>query len=360
MLIAPTDVNELIYPWLREAKEYDFTDIKDGIRLHLNESPYSPPDFVLEAVSKYLSKGNRYQHPDLSRRFKELAAEYNKVEPEEIFPTPGGDGAIRSVFMSLAQTGDNVVTNYPSYSMYSVYSSFRGLNQVKISLKEGEDWWNEDWENLLSNSKKARLVAIDDPNNPTGSPMLSADESKIAELAQSTKGFVLLDEAYYEFSGYTASRLVSKYPNLIIVRTMSKAFSLASFRVGYLIANKDVVKTLEKGSTPFDVALPSLIAGITALENPKYARDVAGEISRNRNELYNSLRGMGVKVYKSITNFLLIKHQGDLVNPLLRKGIAIRNPMKGFYRVTVGTRDQCKVFIERLGEILENSDTKQG
>ncbi|AWR99773.1 histidinol-phosphate transaminase [Metallosphaera hakonensis] len=345
---------------MKETKEYDFTDIKEGIRLHLNESPFPPPDFVLDAVNKYLSQGNRYQHPDLTRRIKELAAEYNKVEPEEIFPTPGGDGAIRSVFLNLTMTGDKIVVNYPSYSMYSVYSSFKGLRQVKIPLREQGDWWREDWEKLLEEARDARMVAVDDPNNPTGSPMLGGEEQKIKELVETTKGFVLLDEAYYEFSGYTASRLVDRYPNLIIVRTLSKAFSLASFRVGYLIANREVVKTLEKGATPFDVALPSLIAGITALENPGYSHRIATEIAQNREELYQGLTSMGVRTFRSITNFLLFKHDLELVEPLMRKGVAIRNPMKGFYRVSVGTKDQCKIFLEKLGEVLEDSNSKQG
>ncbi|MCG3108678.1 Aspartate aminotransferase [Metallosphaera sp. J1] len=360
ILIAPTDVKDIIYPWLKEAKEYDFSDIKDGIRLHLNESPYSPPDFVLDAVKKYLVQGNRYQHPDLTKRFKELAAEYNRVEPEEIFPTPGGDGAIRSVFLNLSMPGDRVVLNQPSYSMYSVYSSFRGLNQVRVPLKEEGDWWKEDWEKLVKEVRDARLVAIDDPNNPTGSPMIMGDEGRLRELVETTKGIVLLDEAYYEFSGYTASRLVSKYPNLMIVRTMSKAFSLASFRVGYLIANRDVVKALEKGSTPFDVALPSLVAGITALENPGYARRIAQEISENREELYRGLVSLGMKTYRSITNFLLFRHSGELVEPLMKRGVAIRNPVRGFYRVSVGTREQCRIFLDKLGEVLENSNTEQG
>ncbi|MEM3271389.1 MAG: histidinol-phosphate transaminase, partial [Metallosphaera sp.] len=84
------------------------------------------------------------------------------------------------------------------------------------------------------------------------------------------------------------------------------------------------------------------------------------EISSNREELYQGLTRLGVKVYKSITNFLLFKHNEDLLEPLMRRGIAIRNPIKGFYRVSIGTKDQCKLFLEKLGEILEDSNSKQG
>lgn len=324
----------------------------------MNESPYSPPDFILQQVVKYLSQGNRYQHPDLVSRFKELVAEYNKVEPSNIFPTPGGDGAIRAMFYNFANPGDTVVYNYPSYSMYSVYSSVRGLKVLKVNLIEDGDWWKEDLNKLYELAKSAKLIFIDDPNNPTGSPMLKANKELVSTLAENTKGFVVFDEAYYEFSGYTVSTLINEYPNVVVVRTLSKAFSLASFRVGYLIGNAEVVRALTKTSTPFDVALPSLIAGIVAMENPAYARNIAREISENREFLYNELKKLGLKIYKSLTNFLLVKDNRDLLTPLMERKIAIRKPLDGYYRITVGTRQQCEILIKNLGEILENSNSK--
>ncbi|PVU76481.1 histidinol-phosphate transaminase, partial [Acidianus hospitalis] len=137
------------------------------------------------------------------------------------------------------------------------------------------------------------------------------------------------------------------------------AFSLASYRIGYLIANKEVVDALTKTSTPFDVALPSLIAGITALENPSYARKIVNEITENREYLYSSLKKLGLKVYKSVTNFLFVKDNRDLLNPLMERKIAIRKPIDGFYRITVGTREQCEILVKALGEILESGNSKQ-
>ena len=355
--IAPT-VKELIYPWLLDSEEYNFDDIKDGIRLHLNESPYSPPPHILEAIQKYLPYANRYQHPELSERFSALAADYNKVEPENIFPTPGGDGALRSIFYNLAQVGDKVVTNYPAYSMYKVYSSVRGLNHVKIKLIEGEEWWYEDRERLLSESKGARLVIIDNPNNPTGSPML--DEELVKELATNVRGFIVIDEAYYEFYGKTFARMIYDYPNVLIVRTLSKAFSMASLRVGYLIGNEEVVKALKKTSTPFDVSLPGLIAGIKALEDPSYVKEVVNKININKEYLIKELRGLGLKVFNSYTNFIFVKDNRDLFTPLMAKSIAIRNLISGYYRISIGTKEQCELLVKTLGEILENSNTKQG
>ncbi|BCU71358.1 histidinol-phosphate transaminase [Stygiolobus caldivivus] len=324
--------------------------------MHLNESPYSPPPHILDAIQKYLQYANRYQHPELTQRFSELAAEYNKVEPENIFPTPGGDGALRSVFYNLAQPGDKVITNFPAYSMYKVYSSVRGLKHVKVKLIEGEEWWYEDRDTLVKESKDARLVVIDNPNNPTGSPML--DEELVKELASNVKGFIVIDEAYYEFYGKTFARIVYEYPNVLIVRTLSKAFSMASLRVGYIIGNEDLIKVLKKTSTPFDVSLPGLIGGIKALEDPSYVRDVVNKINVNKEYLLKELRKFGLKVFNSYTNFLFVKDNRDLLTPLMARSIAIRNLISGYYRISIGTKEQCELLIKVLGEILEDSNTK--
>ncbi len=321
----------------------------------MNESPYPPPDFIVENVEKYLKKGNNYQHPELVERLRQLQAEYSKVEPDYVLPTPGGDGALRSIFFNLTQPGDTIVVNYPSYSMYPVYASVRGLNLVRINLKEDGEWWKEDLDRLYDAASRARLVVIDDPNNPTGSPMLHGKEELISALAERTNGLVVLDEAYYEFSKYTAKDLVYKYENLAIVRTLSKAFSLASYRVGYLIGDKRLINVLRKSTTPFDIALPSLIAGITALENPSYALRIAEEIKQNRELLLGGLRKMGIKAYNSLTNFVLFKYDKELLHPLMDRGIAIRRPIEGYYRVSVGTREQVELFLEKLGEVIEDS-----
>ena len=290
------------------------------------------------------------------RRFSELAAEYSGVEPDNVLPTPGGDGALRIIFYNLAQPGDRVVTLYPSYSMYRVYSSVRGLRHVRVGLVEGEDWWYVDRDRLLREVRDARLVVIDNPNNPTGSAVL--DRNLVEEMAGSVKGFLVIDEAYYEFYGRSFAQLVYDYPNILIVRTLSKAFSLAGLRVGYLIGDEEVIKALRKTTTPFDIALPSLVAGIKALEDPSYVKDIVNEVITNREYLREGLMRLGLRVFNSYTNFLLIKDGRDLFTPLMARSIAIRNVLPGYYRVTVGTREQCELLLRVLGDVLEDRNTE--
>ncbi|BBG24012.1 histidinol-phosphate transaminase [Sulfuracidifex tepidarius] len=353
-VIAPTEIKDKIKPWLLQAKEYDFTDIKEGIRLHLNESPYRPPDVVLEEASKAMVNCNRYQHPELVQNFRELVSEYNHVDFNMVYPSPGADGSLRSIFYNFLSPGSKIVINNPSYSMYKVYSSVMGLKVTNIALRPEGEWWVEG-EELTKESTDAEMVIIDNPNNPTGSPLL--DKSKVKELAETTKGFVLIDEAYFEFYGSTVSDLVNEYPNLMIVRTLSKAFSMASFRVGYTIAHEDVVKALLKSSTPFDIALPSIVAGIKAMENRWYVNDVVKQVKENREVLLKGLRNLGLRVYNSVTNFLLVDTDKDLWTPLWNHGIAIRRLGK-YYRISVGTREEVNLLLKVLGDFLENSNTK--
>ncbi|TRM90486.1 histidinol-phosphate transaminase, partial [Sulfolobus sp. B1] len=151
---------------------------------------------------------------------------------------------------------------------------------------------------------------------------------------------------------------IYEYPNLLVVRTLSKAFSLASFRLGYLIANEEIVKALMKTATPFDIPLPSLIAGIEALQNYSYVKEVVEMINRNKEILYNNLKKMNLKVYRSLANFLLVRDKRDLWKMLIKHGIAIRKLYDDFYRISVGTEEQCNMLIEKLGGELENSNTK--
>ncbi|MDT7905806.1 MAG: histidinol-phosphate transaminase [Sulfolobales archaeon] len=360
--IAPTrkrlNVNELIPSYLKEAEAYSFDDILSGVRLHLNESPLPPPREVLEKAAQRLSEVNKYIHPSVAERFRELVAEYCKVEPGNVLPTAGGDGAIKMVLYNLANPGDRVVLNYPSYSMFWVYSKVRGFRVEKVSLREDGEWWREDFDSLIEKARGAKLVVIDDPNNPTGSPMLQAKEELIESLAEAVDGFVLIDEAYHEFAGYTAAKMVEEIPNLLIVRTFSKAFSMASLRVGYLLGSREVIRNLQKAWTPFDVNVIGYVAAITALENPSYVRELVRQVSEVREELLASLRRLGLRAYNSVTNFVLFRYKGNLLDPLMRNGFAIRKLWEDFYRVSVGTREQVRELIKVMGDVLEDSGSE--
>jgi len=288
----------------------------------------------------------------LFSRFRELLAGYAGVDVENILPTLGGDGALRIIFYELTYPNDVVVTLNPTYSMVNVFTSLRGLKKVTVELHECGDWWCVDFNELLNNAKNSYLVVIDDPNNPTGSPILKGSIKLISELAEVVEGFLVIDETYYEFSGYTVVQLVRDYPNIIVVRSLSKAFSLAGFRLGYIVSSPEVIEVLSKGYTPFDIPLPSLAVGIAALEDSSYVKVFVDSIKRNKELLINGLRKLGFKVYNSLTNFVLVRSDVNIRELLLRYGIAIKSLGNNLYRISVGSEEQCVKLLEVLGGVL--------
>lgn len=267
---------------------------------------------------------------------------------ENVFPYAGCDSALRAVFHGLLEPGDEVLLLQPTYSMFDVFTSTRGLKKEVVNLEECGDWWCLDLTELIIKARDADLVVIDDPNNPTGSPMLKGDLKLISELAETVKGFLLIDETYFEFSGYTAASLIRDNPNIIISRSMSKAFSLAGFRLGYLVGSPEVIEALSKEYTPFDVPLPSLAAGVAALRDPSYVKTVVDVVKRNRDLMIKELRRLGIRSYNSLTNFILVRDSRDLRSLLLRRGIAIKTVGEGLYRVSVGSEEQCTKFLNAL------------
>ena len=226
-----------------------------------------------------------------------------------------------------------------------------GLKKLWLNLVEYGDTWVVDTDKLLEFSPKADLIVIVDPNNPTGSKVLGGERSVVEALASKAKGFIIIDETYYEFSGYTVARYINEYPNIIVVRSLSKAFCLAGFRLGYVIADKEVLKNITKVLTPFDIPTPSLAAGIAALENVNYYLKIVEEVKQLREYLYTSLRNMGFKVYRSFTNFLLVKDNRRLDLHLLRYGIAIKRVGEDLYRISIGTKEICDKVVEALREL---------
>ena len=284
-------------------------------------------------------------------RLRELLGEYNNTDLENVYPFTGADNALRAVFYNLVEPGDIVEFISPTFSMIPILASLRGLRSITINSFECGEWWCVDLEKLIENASKADMVILVDPNNPTGSPIFRGDEKLISALAESAKGFVVIDETYYEFSGYTAAYMIDKYPNIIIIRSLSKAFCLAGFRLGYIIAHKDIIKILAKPYTPFDVPTPSAIAGIAALENRSYVDRNVAKVIELRDWMYKELKKLGFKVYRSLTNFLLIKDERDLKSHMLRHGIVVKDIGKNLYRIAIGDEEICKMVVRKLGEI---------
>jgi histidinol-phosphate aminotransferase len=335
----------------KDVIEYKYEEVPEqAIRLHLNECLYPPPQFIIESVISVLRKCNQYPSKVLFDRFRELLAEYVGVDKENVYPFTGADSALRTILSFFAKPGDRVLHIEPTYYMIKVFIANMGLKPIPVQSFECGDWWCTSLEELLDKAQNADIAIIVDPNNPTGSPIIKADKGVVKALADKVSKCIVFDEVYHEFAGYTVARYVNEVDNILVVRSLSKAFCLAGFRLGYVVGAKDVIARIASIHTSFDIPTPCLAAGIVALENREFMEKVVREVIEIREILYTELRRRGYKVFKSYTNFLLIKDKRDLDQILRRHSIYIKRVGKELFRITVPPRHLVDMLLKALGE----------
>ncbi|WP_449463267.1 histidinol-phosphate transaminase [Tardisphaera miroshnichenkoae] len=315
------------------------------LRLYYNEFPQPPPKRVLDAARKSLASANRYPPSELAALLKELMAKYAGVSSENVHAASGGEYVFYELFSRVAKPGDPVFLLEPTFSSYEPILRTIGCAIEKIPLKEKGDSWSLDLDSLIDmiRRKRPKLLVVDDPNNPTGSPMLRTREN-VSKLLSSLDGYLLLDEAYTEYAGYSSATLVNETGNLVVFRTMSKAFAMAGMRVSFLLAPSRLVKDIEGFSPRFELSRPSMAAAVEALRDPSYALKNAEHIVLERERLYGRLLKLdGVKPYKSSTNFIMMKFLKGM--PKLPLTLMIPQFAAGFARISIGTKgdDDCAV-----------------
>jgi len=301
---------------------------KSYLILKWGENPYPPPNNVVSSISKSLWTINRY--PTLMMKLKRLLANYCRIDVNNITLTNGLDKAFRLLAECFIDEGDEVIFFYPSYPEIISATELLGGKLIKIPLSKGFI--------IPSISKikqkitsKTKLIYICNPNNPTGNFMATTKQIKdILEL----NNIVVVDEAYYEFSGQTCLDLLKKYNNLIVLRSFSKTFGLAGLRVGYIFAEKNITKHLlkvEETIEIFNISTPSLAGAISALESRNYFISNIKKINKTKENLIRKLQQLGIKTYKSFTSFVLFNLEPlkisskDFVNRMLAEKIVVKD-----------------------------------
>lgn len=328
--------------------------LKETIELNMNEVPYPPPQEIIEAAQKGLSNLNRYTEPEDLERLRGLLAHYSGVPKGHIVLSPGSDLLLREVIHTFSK-GRKVTIISPSFFPTVQAAKQFATKLVSIRLSPPEFDLNLDL--LMDELKGPCLVIIDNPNNPTGKTLL--DRQAVETIIENTDALLVIDEAYYEFSGVTFADMVQNCPNLAITRTMDKAFSLAGARVGYLIAGKTFLETFS--SFYAFLPQPSLYAAIEALNNPDYMRRNVHRVIEERKRVWRTLNELGVHAYQSTTNFLLVKTEiPDVVIRFREIGILISDLSNqlssGFIRVSIGTHEENDAFITGYMKIREACD----
>ena len=320
------------------------------VRLDKNEMPSPPPMEIIEEIKLSIDQINRYTPQNEVNKLVGLLSEYADVPQEALILSSGSDILIKE-FIYLFSKGRQIIIVEPTFFLISNAAQKTYSPILKVRLKEPE--FNLPLEPLLDEVNKPTLMVIDNPNNPTGNLLLDKKDVKI--LLENENVILLVDEAYFEFSKVGFADLIKDYPNLAISRTLSKSFGLAGSGIGYLIAGE----LAQQRFSGLEIMLPypSIIAGIQALNNRNYMAEFIKEVNQEKQRVMNSLSELGITVYPSYTNFLLIKTniQG-LPLKLEEKGIFVSNLShyslsSEFIRVSIGSKIENNIFIEIIKKL---------
>lgn len=350
---------------LKDLKAYKTETTPCRIRLSSNESPFDLSEQLKEKISDAVKSIPFQKYPDPTvRELKEIIADFVKhidgvdISPDNLVLGNGSDELIHLIISVVGDTDKPILYPVPTFPMYQVSADIIGRPKVEFFLNSSFDIDISDLEMALYESPQVALFAS--PNNPTGNSF----NPQAIELTINRGIFTVIDEAYIHFSDKKSFiNYALERDNVVVLRTMSK-IGLASIRLGYLIAKKEVAQLLDKARMPFNITYPTqVIAKIALTEGRQEIKSQIDFIKHERERVLSELKNIkNLKVYPSDANFYLIKvyDAEDVHKKLIEKGVLVRNmshlpKMEGCLRVSIGKREENDEFIKAIGEILSLS-----
>ena len=314
---------------------------EDVIRFDTNTAPW-PGAALADLPSLTLN-----EYPDTSyATLTDALHAYTGVAANWITVGAGADEILDLLAKGFIGSGDPVVLSRPTYAMFRIVSEIAGGRVIAVPTAGLQ----LDLDPFLRAAREARLTWLCNPNNPTGElqalPM-------VERVLAATDGIVAVDEAYFEFSGVTAAALIPRFENLVIVRTLSKAFGLAGVRVGYALAGPAISDTLRRVRPPGSISVVSEALAVRALSDQPGMRRRVAQIIEARQALRDDLSRIGLEVLSSAGNFLLVRAGRDVSSMLLRRGLVVRSfpagsPVDGYIRITVRTPEANARLVQAL------------
>ncbi len=332
---------------------------KGFIKLNTNENPYPPPPEVLKALREKVTPERLALYPPpLSDQLRFKLSEVYGVSPNQIIVGNGSDELLNIIFRAFLGYRSRVAYLYPTYTLYRTLATIQEAEYLEIPFQE------ENFQELPSRflTEEADLKIVCNPNSPTGTFIAIKETEK---LLQASRCPIVLDEAYVDFAEENALPLLSKYPQLIIVRTLSKSFSLAGLRIGFLFAHPEVVEELLKLKDSYNVNILSQIAGVAALEGLSWVRENIRKIKKTREWFSQALEDLGFQVLPSQANFVFVRKRSresleKVYQELKKRKILVRffPEWKEWLRITIGKDQEMQVLLENLKDILSRERNK--
>ena len=323
------------------------------LRLDFNENTVGCSPKVVEFLKTRINEEHLAVYPEYAEAKRELAAHFCVAENGMLL-TNGTDEAIQLLINTFVNDDDEVIILKPSYAMYKFYAELAAAKVREVNYRDGSlEFPLEELIGAIHSGTRAVLIA--NPNNPTGTAVGLDGIERI--LKEARDAIILIDEAYFEFFGSTALRFIAEYSNLFVSRTFSKAYGMASMRLGCLFSNATNIAAVHKAQSPYSVNMLAAVAAGVAIRDTEYISNYVGEVLAARDLLYAELRKLRIPFYSSEGNFVLVRfgeRAAEVCQKLRANGTLVRDrsyELPGCVRVTVGTREQTQQFLTELERI---------
>ena len=334
-------------------------DRDEFLQMNRNENLEGFPEEVIQDIREIITSDFLTAYPEVDPLYRKLAECLN-IGKEQIFLTAGSDAGIKAIFEVYVEPGDDVVIIHPTYAMYYVYSRMFQARLVESCFDKNLALSPKQLIDKISPSTK--LICIANPNSPTGTIIPIEDLENIVAVASKNGSLVLIDEAYYQYWGYSMVDRTTACDNLIVTRTFSKALGLASARLGYIVSNLDIVSHLYRVRPMFEVNAFAVAIGLYLLKNPNLLAEHVKEVERARKWLEVELSRDGFSTAPGYANFILINVGGKeraskIVKDLFKEKIVIKGGfsdpcMEPYIRIGLGTLEQMKFFLNKFRKVL--------
>ena len=327
-------------------------DDGDWVKLNTNESPLPPSSKVIEAIKAATGESLRLYPSPTAAPARKAIAEHFGLEANQVALGNGGDELIEMCFRAFAGAGDRVAYSTPTYPLLDPLCKVHEAIPSTHPTAEGWTWTEELFED------PAPLKFLVNPNSPTGT---HHGRRSVERVLARSQGVVVLDEAYVDFASESQLDLIGKFPNLIILRTMSKSYALAGMRIGFALANADLIAALDAVKDSYNMDRLAIVAAVAAIEDEAHHRKIVDYVVGERAWLEEQLREKGFEHSPSAANFAFVKPpQGSsaaaVADALRERRVLIRHyhrePIAGWFRITIGTREQHERLLAALKEIL--------
>lgn len=356
--MTPLDV---IKKKVRDLPAYTLAALETEIKLNQNENPVEIPDDLKREVLDFAATHPWGRYPEfVPDEFLHLLAGHIGWKREGMLAGNGSNELIQAILSVTCGPGVRVLICQPTFTLYKLLAGIYGAEVIETFLRR--DDFQYDVPEIVNTIKREKpgVVILCSPNNPTGSALTEDDWRAILNVSP---GLVVADQAYVEFGGYSTAPLLAEYDRLIVLRTFSKAGSLAGLRVGYSACSPELAEQIAKAKLPYNLNFFSTAAASVVIQNQQRFEPVISQIVSERDRLYKALDAMnGVRAYHSEANFILFetpRDPSDVFQAVFDQGVLIRNVSKypmleNALRVSVGTPAENDRFLAALEKALQH------